>query len=178
MVTAATARKHAAHRARLEKLAISIIDKPRTGRNKFHAVPCVYNGVTYQSSGEAEIAQSLDLKVKAGLITAWEGQRRVPLMDCVQCRARGWHPCVNAKGLTIKTIHQCRVYYKVDFWVLPVDGNSYYLEYKGGEITETTTWKNKVKQWRALVPFELRVRYANGSERVLATGSEAFTDRG
>lgn len=133
------------------------------GRRKFHNTPTVYKGQRYDSLGEAEHAHVLDQKLAKGEIIHWERPKAIVLVDAPRARER--------------------VTFKPDFWVIPADrpGNlsaesyvySYYEDYKGSTATETAAWKLKMRLWRARVPFELRVVYADGSHKVVATGEVA-----
>ncbi len=83
------------------------IEPPKQERHsKYNAKPTEYNGVTYASKLEAETAAQLDLLVKAGVVTGWEGQ--VPFQlhagivyvaDFVVCYANGGPRTVDTKGV-------------------------------------------------------------------------------
>lgn len=129
-------------------------------RAKFHNVKAVYGGVTYDSAGEAAYAWKLDQMVKRGEIVDWERPAALVLVDAPKLRER--------------------ITYKPDFYVIPSSDSeySYYVDYKGSRITETAAWRLKVKLWKRAIPYELRVAYPNGEEKVVCTGQESFGDAG
>lgn len=141
--------------ARANLIAAGIL--PRSSRAKFHNTRCTYNGMTFDSLGEAEYAHKLDLLVQSGEVVAWEQPPPVVLVDAAKARDR--------------------ITYRPDFHVIPREGWSYYVDYKGSRITETAAWKLKVKLWRQNVPFELRVAYPGGEEKVVCTGDDSANDR-
>jgi hypothetical protein len=108
----------------------------------------------FDSMGEAEYAAKLDMLVKAGEVVDWEQPKPVVLVDGPKARDR------------ITMIP--------DFYVIPAVGNSFYVDYKGSRVTETPAFKLKVKLWRRHVGHELRVVYADGTEKVVATGNECY----
>jgi hypothetical protein len=113
-----------------------------------------YKGETYDSKGEAAYAWFLDQKVKTGQIVVWMRPKPIVVLDASRARDR--------------------VTFKPDFWVVTSGGYSYYVDYKGSTQTETAAWKLKVKLWRRAVPFELRVAYPDGTEKVVATGNDVL----
>lgn len=136
-------------------------------RAKFRNVKTTYNGVTYDSVGEAEYAHKLDMLLAAGQIVHWERPKPFVLLDAPNARDR--------------------ITYKPDFWVIPIQAGprpsrdytySYYVDYKGSTVdkhgkrhtpTETEAWRNKVKMWKDRYPdLELRVAYPDGVERQVA----------
>lgn len=159
-LSARTAAKRAELRARLTALGVelAVVDKLAGGKRegKFHNVKATYNGETYDSAGEAEYAWKLDQRLKAGEIVHWERPSAFLLLDAPKARDR--------------------ITYKPDFWIIPAPAGdsprdytwSYYVDFKGSHITETTAWRMKVKLWKQTVPFELRVAYPDGSERTVA----------
>jgi uncharacterized protein DUF1064 len=156
-VSAATEKRHADQRARLAERGIDLHEKPRSSRSKYHNVTAYYKGQRYDSAGEAEYARMLDLGCAAGSITDWERPKPFVLLDAPKPRDR--------------------VTYKPDFYVIPKAGMSYYVDYKGSAMTETASWRIKVKLWKQKIPFELRVAYPNGEEKVVCTGDEAIAAR-
>lgn len=187
MVTPATERKRAKEKARLAALGITLIEKPSSGYAKFNNVWALYKGEKYQSAGEAEHAWRLDMLALAKKITDWERPKAIAVEACIQCLAGPREPCKNAKGLPIETLHRDRLKYKPDFYVVaaePTDmmtlkpmATGYYIDYKGGEITETEPWRIRVRLWKLHVPFELRVAYRDGTEKVVCTGNDAIQER-
>lgn len=187
VVSAATEKRRAKQRERLAELGIDLHERPRTGRNKFHAVSATYKGERYDSSGEAEFARSLDLLAQAGKITDWERPKAIAVERCPKCLALPRDPCIGPKGEPIETLHRDRISYKPDFYivgaqptpmaVLPPVPTGWFVDYKGSEITETAAWRLKVKLWRLYIPFELRVVYKDGTEKVVCTGNEAIQER-
>jgi len=142
----------------------------------------------YDSRGEAEYAARLDLLVRAGEVVWWERPAEIPVDDeCGSCGARFGDPCVTPNGTPMLTFHKPRLKYKPDFWVVPREGSSYYVDYKGLDrktkkpIT-TPMFNRKMIQWRKNAPWELRISYKPvGSkagdlafeEKVICTGEEA-----
>lgn len=187
MTTAATEKRSAKQRERLAALGIDLHEKPRTGRNKFHAVNATYKGERYDSAGEAEYARDLDLAVSAGNITDWERPKPIGLATCGKCLALPGEACLNAKGEHLEGFHKDRITYRPDFYVigakptqmavLPPMPTSWYVDFKGSKITETAAWRIKVRLWKLCIPFELRVVYASGEEKVVCTGNEAIQER-
>lgn len=82
--------------------------------NKYGAKITEYNGVKYHSKREAAYAEELDWRLKAGEITSWSRQLKIPLV-------------VNGKLI-------CS--YIVDFVAVASDGHKQYIEVKGYETTE------------------------------------------
>ncbi len=85
----------------------------------------VYNNQRYDSGFEAQHAQELDLRLKAGEITKWERQVKIPLI---------------VNGFTIAN-------YYIDFVVYYPDGTKEYVETKG---YATDLWRLKWKLFEAL----------------------------
>lgn len=166
MVTPATVKRRAAQRERLSGLGIDLHEKPK-GRNKFHNVPATFRGERYDSAGEAEYAQKLELMRVAGEIADWERPKPIILLDAPKAGDR--------------------ISYRPDFYVIrnaPTEfaalkpmPTGYYVDYKGSRATETPLWRVKVKLWRQKIPHELRVVYPDGSEKIVATGNEAIQER-
>ena len=180
-----------AKRERLERRAALIgagIEVAKAG--KFHNAKTTYNGVAYDSLGEAEYAAKLDMLRKTGAIVDWERPKPVVVDDrCLTCGAVPGEPCRSPKtGKPMATYHQPRMVYTPDFYVVAAElspglgvlspsPHGYYVDYKGSRITETPLWRRKVIQWRKNVPHELRVAYPDGTEKVVATGLECFGGR-
>lgn len=94
--------------------------------NKFNAKGRHYNGKWYDSTGEMNYAQELDLLLKAGEIQSWERQVKI--------------------SLDVNGIHICNYY--VDFRIVDKNGTVKYIEYKGFETPE---WKMKWNLFTALI---------------------------
>lgn len=92
-----------------------------------------YGGQNYQSGFEAGYAMELDLRLKAGEITKWERQVKIPL---------------DVNGYHITN-------YFIDFIVYYPDGMVEYVETKG---YETDVWKMKWKLFEALYSEKPDVR--------------------
>lgn len=92
--------------------------------NKFGAKRQAYNGVHYHSGLEAQIAQELDLRIKAKDIKSVERQVKISL---------------TAHGKHIAN-------YYIDFIITHNDGSREYLEVKG---YATDVWKMKWKMLEA-----------------------------
>lgn len=97
--------------------------------NKYGAKKSTYNGYNYDSKFESQIAQDLDLRLKAGDIAGVEKQVKIDL------RAYGAH-ITN---------------YFIDFLVTHNDGHLEYIEVKG---YETDVWKMKWKMLEAKLAEE------------------------
>lgn len=187
MVTPATERKRAKDRARLAELGIDLVERPRSAHAKFHNVSATYKGERYDSAGEAQYAQRLDLMAAAGEIADWERAKAIAVATCGKCLASPGRPCLSAKGVEIEAFHRERVTYKPDFYIVGVKPTSmttlkpiptgYFLDYKGSTITETAAWRIKVRLWRLYIPYELRVAYSDGAEKVVCTGNDAIQER-
>jgi Zn ribbon nucleic-acid-binding protein len=189
MVTRATALRRAKVEERLANAGISLVNRQSAGRNKFNAHAATYKGEVYDSAGEALYAQRLDLKCKAGELTDWWRPDKIGLTACVTCGVEPGARCRDKKQCVIKSMHQCRVTYKPDFCVIGAQPNmeafaalkpiptSWYIDYKGSAQTETEAFWIKVRLWRLAMPYELRVAYPDGSEKVVATGKEAIEFR-
>lgn len=93
--------------------------------NKYGAKRCNYNGYVYDSRFEADYAQELDLRVKAGDILNWEKQFKV--------------------SIDIEGYHICNYY--VDFKIEEKDGSFTLMETKG---METDLWRIKRKLLEAV----------------------------
>lgn len=102
-------------------------------RNKYGAKKTEYNGVVYDSIGEAGYAKQLDMLMKAKdpneRVARWERQVTVPL---------------KAYGVTIS-------YYRIDFVVHMANGIKKYVEYKG---FPTDAWRHKWKHFEAQMSAE------------------------
>lgn len=152
--------------SRAGAIGATLVERPTNSRAKFHNVKAVYRGMRFDSTGEAEYAAHLDLRVKAGELVDWEQPKPIVLLNAPKARDR--------------------VTYKPDFFVIPREGYAFYVDYKGSGITETQAWRIKVKLWKQHVPFELRVakpvKVKKGElpqfeERVVATGNEALQEK-
>lgn len=95
------------------------------GTNKYGARSAQYNGVTYHSTAEAKYAYNLDLRLRAGEITGWKRQVRIPL---------------KVNGYLIAN-------YIIDFIVTHKDGTEEYTEIKGMVLP---LWQIKWKLLEAL----------------------------
>lgn len=104
---------------------IPLMTWPR--RSKYGAIRTEYNGKKYHSKREAAYAQELDLRVRAGELTSWDSQYRIPL------RVNGELVC----------------HYVVDFVEHEAQGTDTYTEIKG---METQTFKLKWKLFEVLYP--------------------------
>jgi hypothetical protein len=96
-------------------------------RNKFGAKKTMYNGVSYDSKGEAKYAYTLDVRKRLGEVKHWERQIPIKLI-------------VNDTLITV---------YRIDFKVIFPDGSIEYHEFKGHE---TPDWKLKWKLALVLYP--------------------------
>lgn len=134
-------------RARL--IGAGLITKP-TRRSKYNQIKTVYLGERYDSLGEAEYAFKLTQRQLAGEIRAWNRPPAIVLVNASSPRDR--------------------ITYKPDFEIKPLNGPAIYVDYKGSHVTETAAWRIKVKLWKRNIPFELRVAYPTGVEKVVATG--------
>ena len=94
--------------------------------NKYQNVSQVYNGYRYASSLEANFAISLDWRLEAGDIKAWERQVKI--------------------DIRVKKRHITN--YFVDFKVIHNDDSIEYVETKG---FETNVWRLKWKLFEALI---------------------------
>jgi len=153
MVTRRTSLKRAEMRERLLSLGINmeVADafNLASKRGKFHNVKATYNGQTYDSAGEAQYAQKLDLKLKSGEVLDWWRPKPMVLVDADRLRDR--------------------ITYKPDFAVLFASRpDVVYIDYKGSRITETEAFRLKCKLWRRTFErSELRVAYQGGEEKVV-----------
>ena len=93
--------------------------------NKYGAKKTVYNGITYHSKFEAEYAQKLDWRLKAGDIGYWKRQIKIPL------DVNGEHICN----------------YFIDFLIVYNNAALELIECKGAE---TPVWKLKWKLFLAI----------------------------
>lgn len=146
-------------RARL--IGAGIIAPKSTSRSKFNNVKVLRNGVQHDSLDEAEYSAKLDLLQATGKILKWERAETFVLLDAKRAADR--------------------VKYTPDFAVWPRTGNAnpqpYYVDVKGSRVnpktgkrrtpTATQAFSIRVRLWRAFVPFELRVYYSDGLEKVV-----------
>lgn len=94
--------------------------------NKYGAKKTNYDGLKYDSKGEAGYAEQLDWLKKAGEIKEWHRQVKI--------------------SLDVEGNHICN--YFVDFKVITKHDSVEYHEYKG---FSTETWKLKWKLFEALI---------------------------
>lgn len=95
----------------------------RINGSKFGAIKKEYNGRVYHSTKEANYAQGLDLRIKAGEVKSWSAQLRIP---------------IKVNGQLITT-------YVPDFEVVMADGSVQIHEVKSkGTITPAYTIKKKL----------------------------------
>lgn len=147
--------KQALAKARKEKIeqrarliGAGIILPTTKRRNKYNQVRTTLNGEHYDSLGEAEYANKLNLWIQAGEIVAWTRPAAIVLLDAPTIRGR--------------------ITYKPDFQIWPnLSDKFYYVDYKGSKVTETPSWRLKVKMWAQKVPHELRVAYPSGEEKTV-----------
>jgi hypothetical protein len=141
-------------------------------RNKNRSVSTLYRGERYDSLGEAEYAAKLDMLVKAGEIVDWERPARMAIDDrCLTCGATAKLRCRTKTGSELLGFHRPRMTYKPDFYVIPNEGYSYFVDFKGRILRG---WNRTVTQWRKNIPFELRVAFKDGTEKVVATGNDCL----
>lgn len=95
-------------------------------RSKYGNKTTYYNGYNYHSKFEANYAQELDLRLKAGEIKSWQRQVKMSLD-------------VNGK-------HICNYY--IDFLVIHSDDEREYVEVKG---FATDLWRIKWRLLEALI---------------------------
>lgn len=94
---------------------------------KFNAHKTTYNGHTYHSAREAEYAEELDWRIKAGELREW--RRQVP----IELRVNGKLICT----------------YTIDFVEIDREGKEMWTEVKG---FDTVDWRIKWKLFEALYP--------------------------
>jgi hypothetical protein len=95
--------------------------------NKYNAKKTTYNGHVYHSAKEADYAEQLDWRLKAGELKEW--QRQVPID-------------LSVNGQRICT-------YVIDFWELDKNDNEMWTEIKGFETSE---WRFKWALFDAIHP--------------------------
>ncbi len=134
------------HRAKL--IGAGIVVPTTKKRNKYNQVKVTVGDQKFDSLGEAEFSNKLKLRKLAGEIRDWGRPKPHILVD----------------GPTARD----RITYKADFWVQPLVGPVFYIDYKGSHATETSTWRLKVKLWKKSIPDELRVAYPTGEEKIVA----------
>lgn len=145
--------KAAVAKARLERRAEKIgakLEPVVRKRAKFNQVKATYNGQKYDSLGEAEYAQKLDLKKAAFQIKNWSRPSAIVLLDAPTLRGR--------------------ITYKPDFKVELFDGTVLFYDYKGSHATMTQAWRLKVKMWNMTQPYPLYVAFPSGEEQLVARG--------
>lgn len=89
--------------------------------SKFRAKKTEYNGYIYDSKFEAGVAQTLDLRLRAGEIKQWERQFKI---ECIPYNCHG------------DPVLKCKVSHKVDFRVHQLDGSYTLVEAKGLETAD------------------------------------------
>jgi len=99
--------------------------------NKYGAIRTTFNGVTYDSKGEAGLAQKFELERLAGEIDEVKRQVKIPL-----------------DVLT----------YNVDFVLIMPDGSIRYAEFKG---KETQRFRDIRKMWKKYGPGDLEIWKGN-----------------
>ena len=67
----------------IDALAGSLLPSAPVKPSKYHAKKTIYNGVRYDSAKEADFAQTLDLRQRAGEITFWLRQIPFQLSETV-----------------------------------------------------------------------------------------------
>lgn len=97
----------------------------RSEGSKYGARSAQYDGVTYQSTAEAKMAQQLNLRLRAKDIKSWERQMKISL---------------DVNGYHIAN-------YYIDFVIHHNDGMTEYIEIKGMILS---TWQLKWKLFEAL----------------------------
>lgn len=159
LVAARKAAKQNQIEQRAKLIGAGVVFKKR--QEKFRSVWTTYNGESYQSLGEAEYANKLDVLLRAGKIVAWERPKPMVVFAAI-----------NSKD---------KITYKPDF-LISIDKNySYYVDYKGSQVskktgkrrtpTETDAWRLRVKLWKEMYPtLELRVVYSDGVEKLISSG--------
>jgi hypothetical protein len=95
--------------------------------NKYNTKKTTYNGHTYHSAKEADYAEQLDWRLKAGDLKHWE--RQVP----IELRVNGQKICT----------------YVIDFVETDMNDNVIYTEIKGFETSE---WRFKWALFDAVHP--------------------------
>lgn len=144
------ARRRAAHLDALPvavRAAVQPAARRAPRRSKYHAIPAVYNGRRYDSTGEAEYAALLDLRVRAGQIAGWRnGRRRVLLVD---------------------PSRRVKISYIPDFevWTRPDESDLWVVDFKG---VLTPVFRLKAQLWRCAYPhIPLWIARADGTEERL-----------
>lgn len=100
-------------------------------RHKYKASKTEYDGTIYDSKGEAGMAATLDMLVRANLIKDFDKQFTI---ECIPYNCHG------------DPVPQCKVRHKVDFRVHENDGCFTLVEYKGMEMSDwrrRRTWLEK-----------------------------------
>ena len=112
-----------------ERLMGHPMPKSRPKKNKFGAIRKVYNGVSYDSTGEANYAALLDLRIKAGEILRVERQPKVEL---------------HINGVLWRS-------WRIDFKVFITEEKYEFHEFKG---VETSDYKMKRDAFNIIYPHE------------------------
>jgi hypothetical protein len=122
-----------------------LMPKAKRGRSKYRNERTRYNGITYDSAGEARWAAYLDQRLRSGEIRAWTRQVTVML------------------GVPENKV-------RIDFLVWGNDGSSWFEEFKG---TDTPAWKKNKVLWKRYGPAELRVIKAGKAAEIIRPGKVA-----
>lgn len=96
----------------------------RQSYSKYRAKRTEYDGYTYDSKFEAGVAHTLDLRLRAGEILAWERQFKI---ECIPYNCHG------------EPVPECGLSHKVDFRIHNRDGSYTLLEAKGVETPDYRT---------------------------------------
>ena len=103
--------------------------KPKPKKNKYGATRKTYKGVSYDSTGEANHAAELDIRIKAKEVHHWERQ---PIVE-LRINGTPWRD------------------WKIDFKVFTTETKYHYEEFKGFETAE---YKMKRDAFNILYPNE------------------------
>ncbi len=145
-------------------------------RNKFNQVKVIRQGETFDSMGEAEYANHLDLLKSSGKILDWKRPKTFILLDAPRaCDRIKYTPDFEVWPMpsVSSVVYKGQSAGKSEF-PLP---QPYYIDFKGSRVnpktgirrtpTATQAFSLRVRLWRATVPFELRLVYSDGVEKVL-----------
>jgi len=121
----------------------ALTDKPRRG-NKFNAVPCVVDGVKFQSGAEARRYDELKLLRAQGYIRGLRVHPKYTLQDAF----------TRANGDKVRAIT-----YTADFEYIDAEtGVTVAEDVKGGKATQTRHFRDKCKMfWYRFPEIDLRV---------------------
>lgn len=115
----------------MRTLSISAYKNLLKKKNKYNARKIHYGDSRYDSIYESEIAQELDWRLKAGDITKYERQVKLPLV--------------------VNSVKVCN--YIIDFIAYLPDGSREFIEAKG---YSTTAWKIKYRLFESLFEKEFK----------------------